>query len=36
LCYGIEDPTFFDYKINGDILTIFLSDTSQVYTKVGD
>lgn len=36
LRYTIVNSTYFDYTITGDVLTVFLSDSSRVYTKVGD
>lgn len=35
LNYCLVDSTYFDYSVTGDILTVFLSDGSHVYTKVG-
>lgn len=35
LNYTIVDATHFDYKCSGSTLTVFLSDSSRVYTKVG-
>ena len=35
LKYTIVDSTYFDYTITGDVLTVFLSDSSRIYTKVG-
>lgn len=32
----LVDSTYFDYSIQGNILTVFLSDSSRIYTKVGD
>lgn len=36
LHYILQDTTYFDYKISGDMLTVFLSDNSRVYTKVSN
>lgn len=36
LHYTLRDTTYFDYKISGDMLTIFLSDDSRMYTKVSN
>jgi len=36
LSYEIEDRTYFDYTVNGNMLTVFLSDSSRIYTKVGN
>lgn len=33
---SLLDSTYFDYSITGNTLTVFLSDGSRVYTKVGD
>lgn len=30
-----EDPSYFDYSVSGDILTIYLSDGSRTYQRVG-
>ena len=34
--YTIYDPTYFDYQVSGDMLTVFLSDSSKIYTKVSN
>lgn len=36
LYYTAEQKAAFDYTVSGDVLTIFFSDGSQVYTKVGN
>lgn len=36
LNYSLLDSTYFDYSVTGNMLTVFLSDSSRVYTKVGD
>lgn len=36
LGYTVVDDTYFDYTITGDTLTVFLSDSSRIYTKVGE
>ena len=36
LCYTTEQKAAFDYTVTGDVLTIFFSDGSEVYTKVGN
>lgn len=35
LNYSLLDSTYFDYTVTGDVLTVFLSDGSRIYTKVG-
>lgn len=30
-----EDPSYFDYSVSGDILTIYLSDGARTYQRVG-
>lgn len=32
----LYDTTFFDYKVSGDVLTVFLNDESRIYTKIGN
>ena len=32
--YSLLDRTYFDYSVSGNILTVFLSNSSRVYTKV--
>ncbi len=34
--YSLIDSTYFDYTVEGDSLVVFLSDSSRVYTKVGN
>ena len=34
--YNLLDSTYFDYTVEGDSLVVFLSDSSRVYTKVGN
>ena len=34
--YSLLDSTYFDYTVEGDSLVVFLSDSSRVYTKVGN
>ena len=34
--YSLIDITYFDYTVEGDSLVVFLSDSSRVYTKVGN
>ena len=36
LNYILLDSSFFDYSVSGNALTVFLSDSSRVYTKVGN
>lgn len=36
LYYTAEQKAAFDYTVSGDVLTIFFSDGSRVYTKVGN
>lgn len=36
LRYTVVDDTYFDYTITGDMLTVFLSNSSRIYTKVGE
>ena len=36
MSYTLLDSTYFDYSISGNTLTVFLSDGSRVYTKVGN
>lgn len=34
--YTMKDNGYFDYQVDGNLLTVFLSDGSKVYTKVGN
>lgn len=34
--YSLLDSTYFDYSVSGNTLTIFLSDSSRTYIKVGN
>ena len=36
LNYTLLDSSYFDYSVSGNTLTVFLSDSSRVYTKVGN
>ncbi len=36
LYYSPEEMAAFDYTVSGDVLTIFFSDGSEVYTRVGN
>ena len=36
LHYSVEEKVAFDYTVTGDILTIFFSDGSEAYTRVGN
>ena len=36
LSYTLLDSTYFDYTVEGDSLVVFLSDSSRIYTRVGN
>ncbi len=36
LYYSPEEMAAFDYTVSGDVLTIFFSDGSEIYTRVGN